>query len=317
MLLSSDYLAIFIIFTQLAFLVLTKRYSFVKKWLLGFLISSAFLIWWVPLLIKQFQLGLTTAERVPGWKEVVGGFGLKPAILTYTKFIIGRVSIDNNLIYALVLLPTCSIFLFLLIKSFYTTSKEKYILLSWLFVPTLITWLISAFLPIFSYFRMLFVLPAFLMLIALGAVTLKKASRKIFIFLVLLIQITCTFIYLLSPNFHREDWKGLITFIEQQPNTKLVLLENTSPVSPINYYAENRQVYKGALKTFPAYNSNDIVDLEKELQNVEKTYLVDYLVEISDPNRQVAKKLESLGFVNTNTYNFNGVGFVYEYAKNN
>ena len=42
---------------------------------------------------------------------------------------------------------------------------------------------------------------------------------------------------------------------------------------------------------------------------------MDYLVQISDPQRLVAKELDDLGYQEKDIKNFNGVGFVYYYEK--
>ena len=68
-------------------------------------------------------------------------------------------------------------------------------------------------------------------------------------------------------------------------------------------------------RNFPAKSETDLADLDEILHGKSQVYLVDYLVEISDPQRLVAKKLESLGFIKTETKNFNGVGFVYGYSR--
>lgn len=317
LLLSSDYLAIFTLFTQLIFLIY-KNKGLLIKWVTTLLLGGLALSWWIPLFINQLQLGLITSEKVPGWKNVVGDFGIKPVILTLVKFIIGRVSFDNDLIYAGVLIPITLVFLYLFVN--FLRRKDmtiKMFLLLWLVIPPVLALIISIKIPIFNYFRLLFILPAFLLIVALGIERLKGSSKVIFLSLVVIIELIFSITYLLNPKFQREDWKGLKRYLNNLGEDQIVLLESNTKFSPVNYYmSDSPVIISGALNKFPASNDSDLIDIESLINSYQTVYLLDYLVEIGDPSRLVSKRLESLGFNNTQTINFNGVGFLYEYKKN-
>ncbi len=130
---------------------------------------------------------------------------------------------------------------------------------------------------------------------------------------VLVIQIFSALVYLFNPSFQRDDWKGLVNFLSTRGEP--VLFESSGTLPPFDYYAKGAINAKGGLKDFPAKNLSDVVDLENILQGKEQVYLVEYLVDISDPQRLIQKKLMQLNFQEIEINNFNGVGFVYHYKK--
>ena len=46
-----------------------------------------------------------------------------------------------------------------------------------------------------------------------------------------------------------------------------------------------------------------------------KIFYLEYLAGLTDPNHRVQSSLESRGFKIQKTYNFEGVGFIFEYQK--
>ncbi|MBI4036754.1 glycosyltransferase family 39 protein [Candidatus Daviesbacteria bacterium] len=310
--LSADYLAMLIFPAQLIYLFMNRLKNF-REWFGGILIGLLPLIWWFPIFLDQIKGGISTAEKVPGWREVVGSSGLKSIILTYIKFIIGRISIDNDFIYALVFLPIGLLFAALLFLGFKSSWKEeKRFLIIWAVVSITFAWAISLFVPVFNYFRMLFVLPPFLILVSLGVSGIKGRLKYLTITLVFLVELVSYLVYLGNPVFQREDWRGAVSFLKMQGNSQ-IFLESNSSFAPLEYYAHGNLIGTGALKKFPANSTEDLIDLEHVLADHPPVFLLDYLVEISDPNRLVDRRLTEIGYVKTNSYNFNGVGLIYEY----
>ena len=310
--LMSDYIAYFIFPAQFIFLVSYKR-NLLKKWFLALLTALAAGIWWLPTFLGQLDVGAVASANLPTWKFVAGGFDFKTIPLTFVKFIIGRISLADKVLYAGVLLPVCSIFVYLLYRGIRSADNlSRKLLISWIVIPPLIATIISIWIPVYNYFRVLFILPAFIISVALGIFFFKKKLQYIFLIAVFLIELICSLIYLFNPSFHREDWRGLVNFLETK-KTSVILFESSGTLPPFDYYAKERLLAKGALKDFPAKDESDVIDLSELEKDI---YLVDYLVEISDPNRLVAKKLDKLGYKQMDIKNFNGVGFVYHYVKN-
>lgn len=313
----SDYLAYFTFPAQFITLLLLKSKTNIKKWLVSLIPSVILLSFWLPYFIKQINIGLNTASNIPGWKEVVGSTGLKPLLLTYVKFIIGRISYPDKIVYYSLFLPIGTLFLFLLIRGITKASLlEKKVFLSWLFIPIILGLGVSFVIPIFSYFRILFVLPAFIYFVTVGVLTLDKQLVKLLLAIVITVELFCSFIYLFNPNFHRENWRGLVDFLQQQPRSSKIIFESTGGFAPFDYYANGTEGFQAGLNKIPASTKEDVSDLSG-LKNNNAVYLIDYLVEITDPNRLVAQQLARLGFIQKGIYNFTGVGFVYKYERVN
>lgn len=311
--LSSDYVAYLIIPSQFFYLIFFGK-KYLKTWLMPVFSSGLITVFWLPILLTQLSIGSQTALNIPVWREIVGSFGIKPVILTYVKFIIGRINHPNDLIYALLFLPIGLLVLFLIWRALkFLEKKIRALLLIWLLVPIILALFISLIVPIYSYFRLLFVLPAFLLLISYGIISFKQ-KLKVIILSVFLIQIVSSSIYLFNPIFHREDWKGMVSFLKTVPQGKM-LFESSDSFAPFDYYAKDSIKGVGALKKFPAEKIDDVKDLKNELGNTADVFLINYLVDISDPKRLVQENLIELGYQQVNIYNFNGVGFVYHYTQ--
>lgn len=317
--LTSDYLAYLIFPAQIFLLFLRKKAYLLKYWLSGIVISLFGFLFWIPVFLSQIKIGSSAIEAMPIWKNVVGAFGLKTLGLTYIKFIIGRISYPDKYIYALSILPTVLLISFLIWNA-YKKQKEKTISLGFLLViPIFLAQLISLVVPVYSYFRLLFILPLFIMIIVLGLESVGKL-KKVFITLLILIELFYSSIYFINPLFQREDWRGVVNFFKLNKNP-MVLLESTGMFPPYEYYSTNHLMTAklipgiGALKNMPARTDNDLKNLDQLLAGVKDIYLMDYLVDINDPERLVKNELIKLGYKNVDTKDFSGVGFVYHYVK--
>lgn len=312
--LTSDYVAYLIFPAQFIFLLFLKQKAILRIWLISIICAVLLGTWWIPIFLSQLDMGAVASEKLPAWRFIVGGFDIKAIPLTLVKFIIGRISYPDKLIYASILLPIIILFSYLLLRGVrFTNAFGKKILILWLFVPLILGILISFIIPIYSYFRMLFVLPSFIILVALGILSFKSKLRYLFLLAVVLIEVFSSAIYLFNSKYQREDWRGLVNFVKSK--NILVLFESSGTLPSFDYYAKGEINAKGGLKDFPAKDKNDVANLENISANLQELYLVDYLVQISDPNRLVAAKLDQLGYKIVDTKDFSGVGFVYHYVK--
>lgn len=311
---ASDYVAYFVFPAQIIFLLMLKQKKIIKKWFMALLVAVLAGIWWVPIFLNQLDVGAVTSANLPAWKFIVGGFDPKAVPLTFIKFIIGRVSLADKLIYGAILLPISILFSFLLWRAVnYIGGLERKLLISLVLVPIILATFISLVVPIYSYFRLLFILPFFVLLIALGIMSFKFKFKHTFLILVFLIFFFSSLAYLFNPAFQREDWRGLTNFLKSK--NVLVLFESSGTFPPFDYYSKGSINTKGALKDFPARGREDLANLEEITKNSKEIYLVEYLVDISDPNRLVEKRLAELQFDKAETKDFHGVGFVHHYVK--
>ena len=311
--LTSDYVAYLIFPAQFVFLVLTQR-KIIIRWGIAFFVAILSGFWWIPTLLNQFDVGAVASANLPAWKFIVGGFDVRAVPLTFVKFIIGRISLADKFVYGLILLPIGILFLFLIWRGIrFIKVFQRNLLISLIVIPVILATVISLVVPIYSYVRLLYILPVFVLLIALGIISFKSQLRYIFLTAVFLVFFISSLIYLFNPSFQREDWKGVMSFLTKQD--VLVLFESSGTLPPFDYYAKGSINARGALKDFPAKEKEDLADLAEITKNQQNLYLLEYLVDISDPGRLVEKKLDELGFSKKETKDFTGVGFIHHYIK--
>lgn len=304
----SDYLAYFIIPTQAVYLFWTKNP--LKKIILGWLVAIVALLPWLLVFPKQLTSGTMAAAILPGWANVAGGATFKELLLIPIKTFFGRVSIDNKQIYGLIIGLVGLLYGVITWAAVKKIDKSTKLLLCWIVIPTTLAFLISFFIPVLSYFRMLFILPAFYLLLAKGIDNLENYG-KYAVFGVSLISLISLGAYYIYPRFQREDWKTAVPFIESRlKNESIVLLEDNGIFSPYTYYSNNLNKVSPGLKKIPAMSGKDVKEIPEHIKEI---YLFEYLVDITDPERNLQREIERVGFNKVETLNFNGVGFVHHF----
>ncbi len=270
----SHYLTVFIFPAQL---LLVKK-SELKKLLMSWLAVAVGYLPWLPIFWQQLKVGETAAGTA--WGSVVGGFSLKNIALIPVKFLIGRISIDNNTLFAAVMALPLVITAWLIFRGL---KKNKFYS-AWLFVPALLIVVLSVKLPVLSYFRLLFLLPAFYILIA------KSASRKTLIGLLIFNLITSG-VYLFNPKFHREDWRGAARSL-----TDLPVVITPAVDAPLRYY------YAGDIR-----GTDQVPE-----QNF---WYVAYAEDIFDPERSFRREAQAAGFREVGRQDFRGNITLIEYNQ--
>ncbi len=301
---SSDYLAYLIFPSQIIYLLITKNRQRLISWVKLSGVGSIGLILWLPVFLPQLLNGLETSVNTPGWRGVVGSSDLKEVGLTFIKMIIGRISLDDKSVYLSIVGLLGLLFAGLIYR-----GKDKMLLL-WFGVPLVAAWLISLIVPILSYFRLLYLTAPFVLLVSGGLLSFSKRWRLFLLTLSLLIFLSCTSIYLFNPKFHREDWRNLSIFLLQ--DQKLVLIENSEVHYPLKYYLDDTNLIKPALKKAPANELSDVTLIEPLPTEL---FLLEYLVDITDPMRLLEESLLDNGYQRIQTYNFRGVGFLHLYKR--
>ncbi len=307
----SDYVGWFIFLAHLIWVVLYHKKDFKRFFGVIFVAGLSWLPF-LPVFLEQLGNGQKTAKEIAGWGMVVGGADVRELLLLPIKIIIGKISFENNLIYLSVVFTSSIPFFLILVRLIKKTDGKILFLMLWLLVPTVATFLVSVFIPVFSYFRLIFILPAFYLLTAFGIGLYKGNLSKFLLILVVLSELGFSFIYLFNVSYHREDWKGLVQFLIKQ-NYPVVFEDKQIP-RPVVYYAKDVKNFSPLLKNIPAYSENDLADFEM-ISDKKRIFLVEYLVDITDPKRLAEKKLKEMNFNESRIYNFRGVGFVREYIK--
>jgi len=290
----TDYLPLLIIPTFWIFAVLSKKsIPWFTKLILSHVPLALCYVVWSPYLLNQLRAGFGVRDSGSLWWQVLGSPSLKEAVLVPVKFMIGRISFDSNIVYGLVVGLTGLLFAFLFFKS-KKYLKQNFLLLLWLFVPVVLAFIISFKISVFSYFRFLFVLPAYYLILALGISSLKKKFYPIVFLLIIFLNLAFSLAYLLNTKFQREDWKGLVSTIGSEP----VVFPAKSQREAFLYYN----------------NKPNIIEPEKLTKNQKILWLSRYVQDITDPKDLTRLKIEELGYKKTNDYNFNGVS-VWKYEK--
>jgi len=250
---------------------------------------------WSPTLTGQLSAGLSVESSSPGWWKVLGQAGIKEVALLPVKFMIGRIGFDNKIIYGVVVGIAALFFGYLIFKSVKVLKKNS-LNFYWLAVPALLAFIIGLKVSVFGYFRLLFILPAFYLVVTLGLYQVKKKYFPILFLGLVFLNTAFSLTYLLNTKFQREDWRGVVSKIGG---------------SPVVFPAKSQR------EAFLYYNSNpNVVEPEKLNKNMESKefYLMRYVADIFDPEDKVKNKIEEAGYKKAEDLNFNGV-VVWRYEK--
>jgi uncharacterized membrane protein len=278
----TDYVSLFIL---PVFWILGKK-DF-KKLVLAHIPAFAVFLIWLPVFYKQILGGLSVQGS--NWWNLLGVPTIKNAALILVKFILGRISFDNKIIYGAITAAVILLFGFVIYKA----RRSSKLIWLWLSLSIFLGILISFKVPTLSYFRFLFCLPAFYILLAVG---IEKAGRYKYLFLSALIAVNLisTMYYLTNYKFQREDWRAAARAI----GSDTIVFPVASQTEALEYYGKGSQiVFAGSF-----------AGSEKEI------WLSRYVWQIFDPTDSARKKVENLGYNMRGQYNFNGVVF-YKYSK--
>ena len=320
LMLYTDYLPYLLVITFIIYLIVNKKRiakESLKAFIPALILIFILLVPWFLILPKQFSTGLSAAAASPAWAQVVGTPHPKDLLLTFVKFTIGRISHDNNLIYTLLFAPVAAFISFLFLLSLFRISATRSFLWYWLVIPILLGFIIAYFVPIFAYFRFIFLLPAFYLIIssAISTVNWPPLVRFLLV-LTLTINLVASTIYFINPKFHREHWREATQYIHNKStDATLVLFESDYSVGPFDYYNQGKVRAEGALDSFTANESKVAEKVKRLTSDINTVFLFQYLSGITDPQGLVFKELTKQGFTNTKTRDFSGVGFVYEFIR--
>jgi len=251
----------------------------------------AAILWW-PTFLKQFGGSLGIEAGVPAWWQVLGKTSAREILLVPAKFILGRISLTDRTLYGFLVVSIGAGFAYLFVRAAESLKKSRLIWL-WLVVPIVSAAVIGFKIPVFSYFRLLFVLPAFYLLLAQGAAGLKPRWQKVAIIFILAVNLVSSGAYLFNPRFHREDWKGLVVFVEQEKRGKeaITLFVADSQMEAYRFYAPDAKI------SGPAGLSGEY----------DQVWLMRYVAPIFDPKDRLRREVERIGYLKAGEYDFNEV----------
>jgi len=302
-LLYSHYLAWFILPAQLILIFILKPKQLKNIFLTQLLALIGFLPW-LPTFLQQFKTGLSVAGANQHWSSVVGGISFKNLSLIPVKFLIGRLPIDNNLFFiALLSLPFLLIIylIFLVLKNINKNRLAGFTLFSWLTLPLIMIIFVSLKVPVLSYFRILYLLPALYLILTLAISYLPKSFQKPVIIFLLAINLISSSLYLFNSDFHREDWQQLTQVLKQKNinNSPAIIIPVVD--APLKYY----------------YQASNIVSSDKIDSILDKSeiWLIPYAQPIFDPAQKINQKILQAGFKENYKQHFRGSLTLIQYIK--
>jgi len=316
----SSYLYPFFLLCQLAYLTLVKKIK-IKALLAPFgLIVLAFLPW-LPKFLEQLTVGQTLRLQMPGWAEVVSLPQLKSLPLVPLKFIYGLLSLEPNFFFiaSFLLLLILGLKLFCAQHSSKNTKLSLTFFLYFFLSPLLLIWFFSFFIPVLQPKRVLFLLPAFYIFISQLIIEAKGrllGLAKILFFAIFAIHLFALVSYWLQPKLQRENWRSLVEEVELAygRGKSVAIFSFSAPFAPWVYYSEG-WIDTFATESYYLPAEADLPNKVKTLTDYEYVLLFDYLRDLTDPNDQLPKLIQDLGFENIGVLDYPNIGFVRMYSK--
>jgi uncharacterized membrane protein len=302
------YLSIFILISQWIYVVFYHRQRLGKfiAFHVLFLIS---LVPWLSTFSSQLQGGGYLTKALPQWSALSGQLSLKSLVLIPIKFSLGRISILPKSLYYLVVVLVSSFIALISLLSL--RVKRSRIFFFWLLIPLVLGSLVSLFTPILGYWRYIFLLPAFSTVLAIGIASLPKKNFIINLVLIIVLSLSANFIFLLNPRFHRESWSTLSQIITKS-NSPLILVNFPDAFAPIKFYFPDTPVFPTQVSL--GKKRPDIDQALPPLISPETTIIyLDYLSDLTDPDRSILIWLDQAGLQRKKTYQLNGLGVIHEY----
>ncbi|PIR13317.1 hypothetical protein COV49_02645 [Candidatus Falkowbacteria bacterium CG11_big_fil_rev_8_21_14_0_20_39_10] len=238
------------------YLLMSKRYKLIMFSVVSFILPLLLIS---PLLYLQLLNSRVALEQVTNWASILGNVSVKNLALIPIKFTSGRISFEPKMIYYM-LAGGWMIALFGMIgmSSIAAINKVR-MLLFFLTIPLLLGLFFSFFSPLLQYFRFQYLIVFLSMLLALGmgsipffstasprgaqAIVSKKVSSPMVVnvigMLVLMVFISWSLLYLLNPQFHREDWKSLAQELHKEEASVYMILSSSDS---LKYYAPEVEV---------------------------------------------------------------------------
>jgi mannosyltransferase len=175
---------------------------------------------------------------------------------------------------------------FVLLQGFLTHQPalrdHKLFLALWLGLPIMVTWLISQRRPIYVYRYLIVVLPAYLILLAYGVVSVSHRTLKwaLTTALVAIMASSSIRIYF-DPALLKQDWRGATNYVQSSAQTNdVIAVERFEDIAAFKYY------YKGDLELVTVDSGRSLGEFEKSIEGYERLWLIYYRAasDLSDSN---------------------------------
>ena len=198
----------------------------------------------LPLLVKQIQNGIASAGNSQ-W-AMLSQTNPKNIALVFVKFVTGRVPFPDQrslqvavgLLIALFWVGVFRGVIRILKDTSGKREKEhpELLIILWATVPLFLGAMIGLSIPVFTYFRFLFVVPAVVLLFARG---ITDWNPRVVGGFMIIIFLSFSLQYLLNPLNHREDWRRLVEELARRDVSPTVAIFSAVR-PPFDYYDRGR-----------------------------------------------------------------------------
>lgn len=268
------------------------------NWFLSIFLPTLLFYPWLPNLFKQFQSGRNLLIELPGWKNLSSPPFWKLIPQTFLKFSLGRINFENKIFYFILFVFLILIYGYSLLYLRKIKNDRILYILNWFVSCLSIAAVISFFIPIAGVWRLIFLLPPFLILISFGIVQSKYG--KYILGIIIFINIISNLLYYVNPLYQREKWREAVNYIEETDDPVIFTVENG--FAPYTWYKRKNKLVCG-----PDSINNCLLS--------RRVYFINYLSSLFDTRNTVEQNLTKNNFKNTKTTDFPGVGFVYVYEN--
>lgn len=213
------YGSVFLIATIIVYVLVKRGRKGVVKH--GWGIILALVIVW-PLLGQQMINSKVVLAEVTNWTLALGKVTIKNLLLVPIKFSVGRISFYPKIVYWLI----SGIWTTGIVVAGLMVAKKNKFWLTMVAGPLFLGLVFSFFSPMMQYFRFLYLVPIMAIIL----------SRSRFRAVIALGFGLFSVVYLVNPNFHREDWKSL----SKELGKKVYMIESVA--DPVKYYQPKTEV---------------------------------------------------------------------------
>jgi uncharacterized membrane protein len=319
----SSYLFPFLWLAQLVFVAITMRKIW---WGVGLSVVGAIGLFlpWLPFFLEQLQVGGKLREQLPGWESVVSFSQFKSLPLTLGKFVFGVMDLDltPTLIFmsgALVIVGGIAgheLIKNRQYKKWLQLGSPMTLFLIWLLVPLVASWLVSFVVPVVQPKRVLFLLPAFYLLLVYGAQHLSRKTAGAVLGIFLILNVFGTGMYYSTAKYQREDWRSLHQEIIQTypADRSIAIFSFPQAFAPWRWYDDGTYPTLST-EVLHVREATNLPDHLKTITNYHYVLVFDYLRDLTDPDNKIVQTIESFGYREVDTLERPHIGFVRVFAQ--
>jgi uncharacterized membrane protein len=268
---STHHFAFFMPLVQLVFILVTfkRSYLLLRTWAASMVLAALTLVPWIMIVLDSGVYWATsgTPDQTARLIDIP---------LTLWNFSIGY---TRNLTLPIVL--ALLLFLAFIVNGLYPPKRSKLLLVIWLFVPLITTFLISLRFPMYVDRYLIVALPAFLLGFAEGMSSIRLPSLRRFAiaaaFLCTLLSLAR--IYIDRTIYERADWRRLGSFLElnADPLHDSIATVYYQDLISLHFY------YHGSIPIHPIISNKD-VNLPDVTQSEKSPAEGDFWLIIPHPN---------------------------------